>query len=94
MIVAVYGSPRSGGNTDILMDSFLSALETEEKIMHFKLRDMNLQPCMSAAGVMKPEYAYIKTIYKVYMNALKMQRTYFGLTNIFCLCYSPDENIY
>jgi multimeric flavodoxin WrbA len=46
MIVAVYGSPRSGGNTDILMDSFLSALETEEKIMHFKLRDMNLQPCM------------------------------------------------
>lgn len=32
MIIAVYGSPRNGGNTDILMDTFLSALETEEKL--------------------------------------------------------------
>ncbi len=46
MFVAVYGSPRPGGNTDILMDTFLSALETEEKIMRFKLRDIELQPCM------------------------------------------------
>ena len=46
MIVAVYGSPRSGGNTDIILDTFLSALETEEKVVHFKLRDMELRPCM------------------------------------------------
>lgn len=46
MIVAVYGSPRDGGNTDILMDTFISAFETEEKVKRYKLRDMKLQPCM------------------------------------------------
>ncbi|HOJ10101.1 MAG TPA: flavodoxin family protein [Clostridiales bacterium] len=45
MIVAVYGSPRTDGNTDILMDTFLDAVQTQEKVVKFKLRDMLLKPC-------------------------------------------------
>jgi multimeric flavodoxin WrbA len=46
MIVAVYGSPRVNGNTDTLMNVFLKAIETKEKIVSFKLRDMRLKPCL------------------------------------------------
>jgi multimeric flavodoxin WrbA len=45
MIVAVYGSSRQGGNTDILMDTFLQQLSVNEEIIRFKLRDLNLRPC-------------------------------------------------
>ncbi|NMB97361.1 MAG: flavodoxin family protein, partial [Clostridiaceae bacterium] len=38
MIIAVYGSPRKDGNTDALMDAFLSGVEKHEKsIILYKL---------------------------------------------------------
>jgi multimeric flavodoxin WrbA len=46
MIIAVYGSPRKDGNTDALMDAFLSGVEKHEKsIILYKLREMTLRPC-------------------------------------------------
>jgi len=45
MIIAIYGSPRKGGNTDILMDAFLSGVKEHENIISYKLRDMTLKPC-------------------------------------------------
>ena len=45
MLIAVYGSPRAGGNTDILMDTFLLGVQKHENVISFKLRDMTLKPC-------------------------------------------------
>ncbi|MCR4435267.1 MAG: flavodoxin family protein [Clostridiales bacterium] len=47
MIVAVYGSPRKGGNTDILLDSFLQPISRHESIDRFYLRDLTLKPCIA-----------------------------------------------
>lgn len=46
MLVAVYGSPRANGNTDILMNAFLSGASKYKKIISYKLRDMVLKPCI------------------------------------------------
>lgn len=46
MIVAIYGSPRKNANTDILTDTFLSALEAKDRIKRFWLRNMRLRPCI------------------------------------------------
>lgn len=45
MIVAVYGSPRRGGNTDLLMDAFLEPVSEQEEVRRFKLREIKLAPC-------------------------------------------------
>ena len=50
MIVAVYGSPRKGGNTDTLMDEFLKPLEETHEIKKFKLREQKLKPCIECGG--------------------------------------------
>ncbi|HHV96587.1 MAG TPA: flavodoxin family protein [Clostridiaceae bacterium] len=45
MVIAIYGSPRKGGNSDILMDAFLSGVKEHENVISYKLRDMTLKPC-------------------------------------------------
>lgn len=50
MIVAVYGSPRKCGNTDILMDAFLEPLKQCSDIERFYLRDLVLKPCIACGG--------------------------------------------
>lgn len=50
MIVAVYGSPRKKGNTDLLMEAFLEPLSQQESISRFYLRDMALKPCIACGG--------------------------------------------
>lgn len=50
LIVAVYGSPREGGNTDILMEAFLKPIEEKEEIRRFYLRNLVLKPCISCGG--------------------------------------------
>jgi len=50
MIIAVYGSARKAGNTDILMDSFLEPLTGKTEIHKYYLRDMNLRSCIACGG--------------------------------------------
>jgi multimeric flavodoxin WrbA len=50
MLAAIYGSPRKGGNTDIIMDSFLNAFADGMEIRRIYLRDSTLIPCDSCGA--------------------------------------------
>jgi multimeric flavodoxin WrbA len=50
-IIAFRGSPRRGGNTDILLDETLRAVEDEKnEILLVTLNDMNIRPCQNCGG--------------------------------------------
>ncbi|HBQ64376.1 MAG TPA: flavodoxin family protein [Clostridiales bacterium] len=46
-MIAIYGSPRKGGNSEILLDAFLGPVEPKMKVVKFRLGEMELQPCIS-----------------------------------------------
>jgi len=50
MIVAVYGSPRKEGNTEILTDHFLKPLLQQNEVKRIYLRDLTLKPCVACGG--------------------------------------------
>ena len=48
-IVAIAGSPRRGGNSDILLDHFLKgAKNSKASIEKFVLSELNIKPCDSS----------------------------------------------
>ena len=50
-ITAIYGSPRKGGNTDILLQAFLGGLRAVGgSAREIFLRDLNIQPCTGCNG--------------------------------------------
>ena len=50
-IVAFLGSPREGGNTDILLKEALRGIEESGFNVHiFKLNQMNIMPCQNCGG--------------------------------------------
>jgi multimeric flavodoxin WrbA len=53
-LLAVYGSPRRGGNTDTLMDSFLAGAEKSTyEVERVYLRDYDFAPCTECGGCAK-----------------------------------------
>jgi multimeric flavodoxin WrbA len=53
-ITAIYGSPRTNGNTDILLQAFLSGLrDAGGSAREIFLRDLNIQPCIACNGCAK-----------------------------------------
>lgn len=50
-IVAFHGSPRVGGNSDILLQEVLKQIDREgHKIRFFRLNLMNIKPCQNCGG--------------------------------------------
>ena len=50
-IIAFNGSPRAGGNTDLLLSSALQGIDRREnRIDVFRLNDMNIRPCQNCGG--------------------------------------------
>ncbi len=49
-IAAFHGSPRRGGNTDLLLGETLKAIGIGHEIRLFTLNDMNLKPCQNCGG--------------------------------------------
>jgi multimeric flavodoxin WrbA len=49
-VVVFRGSPRRGGNTDILLGEVLKALSGENEVVVFTLNDMNIKPCQNCGG--------------------------------------------
>lgn len=50
-VVAFYGSPRVGGNSQILLDEALKPIgEAGYEIISFKLNFMNIKPCQNCGG--------------------------------------------
>jgi NAD(P)H-dependent FMN reductase len=47
MVVAIYGSPRKAGNTDLMLDAFLEGAETTgSEIKRFFVRDLDIRGCL------------------------------------------------
>jgi multimeric flavodoxin WrbA len=49
-IVVFRGSPRRGGNTDILLSETLRAISSGNEVILFTLNDMNIRPCQNCGG--------------------------------------------
>lgn len=50
-IIAFHGSPRAGGNTELLLNETLRGIEsTQHSIRVFKLNEMNIRPCQNCGG--------------------------------------------
>lgn len=50
-VIAFHGSPRIGGNTDLLLGETLKAIDTGiHKIHLFKLNQMDIKPCQNCGG--------------------------------------------
>ena len=55
-ILGIVGSPRSGGNTDILVDEVLKGAKEEgAKTRKFMLNDLRIAPCKACNGCVKTE---------------------------------------
>jgi multimeric flavodoxin WrbA len=62
-IVAFHGSPRKGGNTELLLDRVLKGIEesaAEHEIRSFRLNEMNLKPCQNCGGCEKTGTCVLK----------------------------------
>jgi len=67
MVIAVHGSPRKDGNTDILMDEFLKSIETKTPVTRFYLRNLQLNPCAACGGCDKTGVCVFKDdIWNIY----------------------------
>lgn len=50
-VVAFHGSPRAGGNTELLLHEALKAVDTNlHNIQFFSLNKMNIRPCQNCGG--------------------------------------------
>lgn len=50
-ILAFHGSPRVGGNTELLLNETLKAIDPAQHSIHiFKLNQMNIMPCQNCGG--------------------------------------------
>lgn len=62
-ILAIEGSPRKGGNSDLLCDAFLKgASESGNETEKIYIQDLNLQPCMACYGCRGTENVYRKMV--------------------------------
>ncbi|HBL23418.1 MAG TPA: hypothetical protein DDZ40_04800 [Deltaproteobacteria bacterium] len=50
-LLVLNGSPRTGGNTDLLVQSALNAIDRHShRVDLFRLNDMNIRPCQNCGG--------------------------------------------
>lgn len=55
-ILAILGSPRKGGNSDLLSDAFLKgAMESGHKTEKIYIQQLHLKPCMACYGCRETE---------------------------------------
>lgn len=61
VVVGIQGSPRVGGNTDLLLDAALQgAAERGATVVRFHLNDLNIRPCQGCGGCDKTGVCVIK----------------------------------
>ncbi|MGD9578177.1 MAG: NAD(P)H-dependent oxidoreductase [Syntrophorhabdus sp.] len=63
-VVAFHGSPRKGGNTELLLHEVLKAVDTNHhSIQLFSLSKMNIRHVKTAVGVKKRGFVLFKMIW-------------------------------
>jgi len=71
-IVAFHGSPRIGGNSYILLNEALRAIDTSQHSIHlFRLNEMNIKPCQNCGGCEETGLCVIKDDMEVIYQALR-----------------------
>lgn len=61
VVVGIQGSPRVGGNTDLLLDAALQgAADRGATVIRFHLNDLNIRPCQGCGGCEKTGACVIK----------------------------------
>ena len=51
-IIVLSGSPRKGGNTDLLVDAFVKGAEKNNNVEVVSVADYKVNPCMAAIRVL------------------------------------------
>lgn len=70
-LVALSGSPRKGGNTDILLEKALeTAREREISVQKIVLNDLSIRPCQECGGCLKTGSCVIQDDMAVVYNAI------------------------
>lgn len=71
-VVGIQGSPRVGGNTDLLLDAALQgAVERGAKVVRFRLNELNIRPCQACGGCEKTGVCVIKDDMSLLYEALE-----------------------
>ncbi len=72
-VLGIFGSPRSGGNTDILLEEALKGAEKEgAEVEHLHLTDFTLIPCRECHGCDKTgECVILDDMQKIYPKLLE-----------------------
>ena len=61
LVLAVYGSPRRGGNTDILLDRMIDGVLTHDvEVEKVYLSELNITPCRECHGCDESGYCVLK----------------------------------
>ena len=79
-LLAIYGSPRQGGNTDTLLDCFLDgASASSAAVERVYLRDLDYTPCTECNGCKKTGFCVIDdTLNPLFEKLLEYERVVFA----------------
>lgn len=85
-IIAIYGSPRAGGNTDLLLAEFIrGAREAGAEVTEIALRNYHFSPCIECGGCNETGACVLKD---------DMEMIYAGLREADILCLAAPVFFY
>jgi multimeric flavodoxin WrbA len=71
-VVAFHGSPRTGGNSDLLLRSALEgASESAQSVQIFRLNEMSIRPCQNCGGCEETGVCVIKDDMEAVYEAIR-----------------------
>jgi hypothetical protein len=84
-VLALYGSPREGGNTDTMLDTFLEgAVQSGARVERLYLRSLSISPCTECGGCAKTGRCVIQDdMVDLYPKLLSYERVVFALPVFF-----------
>jgi len=93
-VVGIYGSPRKGGNTDLLLDSALKGCQEQgDDIKKVYVRDLHIAGCSGCDGCAKTGICVIKDDMQDIHTLIDDADVIFSLPYIFLWCHVPDKGI-
>ncbi|MDJ0783388.1 MAG: flavodoxin family protein [Desulfosarcinaceae bacterium] len=94
-IVALYGSPRRGGNTALLLaQAVAGARESGAEVVEFHLRDLKISPCLEIYQCIKTGECAIKDEFPTVLTHLKQARGIMLASPIFFYTVSAHTKIF
>ena len=93
-VVAFFGSPRIGGNTDILLQEALKPIKAEgHEVVQFNLNVMNIRPCQDCGGCAKTGICVIGDGMQDVYHAIRTGERFIVASPIFFYTVSAQTKI-